>query len=78
MIAHSHKQIAGSALAHGAISWKIRPSTHSFSKEILQADFCTQAAAGKFAQLWADRLGRSIAVRRGDGKFSASVPALRG
>lgn len=74
------RRLAGSALATGALRWRVRPSARSFSGAVLVAGFPCCGAAVAFAAAWSWYAGCALALRRrvsaGQVLWCVSVPVL--
>lgn len=58
----------------GLVSVIVRSSRHARSGFVLVAVFGSLPAAGRFASLWARRLGLPMFIRRSCADFAVSVP----
>jgi hypothetical protein len=77
MTTSTFKQVAGSAIGSGAWWWQRRSSLRSFTGVVVEVGFPSFTQASTFAQRWAGRVGRSLAVRRLGHGWSVSVPVSR-
>ena len=72
------RRLVGSALAAGALRWRVRRSVRSFSGAVVVVGFVSSAAASAFAAAWSGWVGFPLAVRRFAGRcgpvFGVSVP----
>lgn len=69
------RSLVGSALAAGAVRWRLRCSLRSFSGAVVVVGFSSSAAAAAFASAWGWWCGCSLAVRRfAGGVWGVSVP----
>ena len=69
--------VSGSAVGCGACEWWVRCSLHSESGLVLVAGFLSSSQAGRFASLWAGRLGVSVQCRALGRGWCVSVPVVR-
>lgn len=58
------RRVVGSALAAGAVRWRIRASLLSFSGAVVVAGFTSATTARHFAAAWAGWCGVACFVRR--------------
>jgi hypothetical protein len=74
------RRLVGSALATGAVRWRVRPSARAFSGAVLVAGFPNCGAAIAFAAAWSGWVGCALALRRrssgGQVLWCVSVPVL--
>jgi len=72
------RSLVGSALAAGALRWRLRASPRSFSGAVVVVGFGSPAAAASFASAWSGWVGFAVAVRRFAGAagpvWGVSVP----
>ncbi len=69
------RSLVGSALAAGAVRWRLRPSSRSFAGAVVVAGFSSPAAAAAFASAFGWWCGCALAVRRfAGGVWGVSVP----
>lgn len=66
--------LVGSALASGAVRWRLRSSPRSFSGAVVVVGFSSRPAAVAFASAWSGVVGFPVAVRCFSGVWGASVP----
>lgn len=74
------RRLIGSALATGAVRWRVRRSARAFSGAVVVAGFPNCGAAIAFASAWSWYAGCALALRRrvsaGQVLWSVSVPVL--
>ncbi|WP_200383193.1 hypothetical protein, partial [Thiococcus pfennigii] len=72
------RSLVGSALAAGAVRWRVRASARSFSGAVIVAGFRSCGAAVAFAAAWSWWCGCAVALRRrasgGSVVWAVSVP----
>lgn len=72
------RRVAGSGLSAGAVRWRVRLSSRSFSGAVVVVGFSCPSAAAVFAGAWSGWCGLSLAVRRFAGSagpvWGVSVP----
>jgi hypothetical protein len=69
------RSLVGSALAAGAVRWRLRCSSRSFSGAVVVAGFSSPAAAAAFASAFGWWCGCALCVRRfAGGVWGVSVP----
>lgn len=67
--------LVGSALASGAVRWRLRSSPRSFSGAVVVVGFSSPVVAGAFAAAWSGWVGFPCAVRLfAGGVWGVSVP----
>ena len=63
LAASGWRRVAGSALAAGAVRWRVRRSGRAFSGTVMVAGFWCFVRAVRFARAWAGWCGVPVAVR---------------
>ena len=64
MAAAPWRRVVGSALAAGAVRWRLRRSVRSFSGVVVVAGFGSLSAASAFGGAWSGWCGVPVVVRR--------------